>query len=369
MAWYNASWTKRRLLTIDHTKVVAGGDYTDFPVLVSLSGLSGILANGADIRFTGADGVTELPREIESYAGGVLVAWVKTTLTKTASDSSDDVIYMYYGNAGATEPAAGSMYGSQAVWSNGYAGVWHLDDPGPTTALDSTANANHGTQSGGVTFGQTGMVGKACSFDGSNDYISAGNDSSLDFPTSSFTLAAWATAPSNSSKDFGILEKLPNIPGADPGYGVRIFKTGGVRGGMQNWVGGFSTTFTTYNSGVQYDDGMWHRIIMTVDRVTNWQRMYVDGVNIGNTNIAYFDGSISNTGSLWMARRADNYEPGLLDEAIVNNTIWTSQWIATEYSNQSSPATFLTAGDEELPSGILIDRNFPRGIMRGVWNA
>ena len=125
-AWYDSDWSYRRQITIDHTSVEDVADpsttYAEFPVLVYATGLSNILPNGADIRFTSSDGVTELPREIESYTGGTLYAWVKLTLTKDASDSTNDIIYMYYGNVLATEPAPDSTYGSENVWDSNFDG-------------------------------------------------------------------------------------------------------------------------------------------------------------------------------------------------------------------------------------------------------
>src|SRR5450759_1503592 len=137
-SWYNSSWTYRRQITIDHTKVAS--DEANFPVLISLDSLSNINTNGTDIRFTSSDGITELPREIESYSAGSLRAWVKTTLTKDSSDSTDDIIYMYYGNSSATtEPAASSDFGSQNVWKStgdtSTAMVQHMKDNPDTSHI------------------------------------------------------------------------------------------------------------------------------------------------------------------------------------------------------------------------------------------
>ena len=69
--WYDDNWQYSRAITIDHTEVQDVADpsttYANFPVLVYATGLSNIKANGADVRFTSSDGITELPREIESY--------------------------------------------------------------------------------------------------------------------------------------------------------------------------------------------------------------------------------------------------------------------------------------------------------------
>ena len=63
-----SNWTYRKTITIDHTKV--SGNQVDFPVLINLTGLSGVGTNGRDIRFTNSGGYDLLPREIESYSGG-----------------------------------------------------------------------------------------------------------------------------------------------------------------------------------------------------------------------------------------------------------------------------------------------------------
>ncbi len=104
------------------------------------------LANGDDIVFTAGDGVTQLAHEIEYFdeTTGELRAWVKTDL----SASVDTNIYMYYGNAAATnqENAAG-------VWGSNYVGVYHLGES-PTGAagelVDSSGSGNHAATEGSM---------------------------------------------------------------------------------------------------------------------------------------------------------------------------------------------------------------------------
>ncbi|MCK5459681.1 DUF2341 domain-containing protein, partial [Candidatus Parcubacteria bacterium] len=148
--WYSSSWSYRRQIIIDHSEVADVADpsatYAGFSVYVHATGLSNIKADGADVRFTDSAG-TELPREIEKYASGTLDAWVKFTLTKDAGDTSDDVIYMYYGNTDATEPAEDATYGREKVWDDNFVMVQHLSEIPDNTVgqiKDSTSNANDG---------------------------------------------------------------------------------------------------------------------------------------------------------------------------------------------------------------------------------
>ncbi|WP_297696753.1 DUF2341 domain-containing protein, partial [uncultured Eudoraea sp.] len=129
--WYNEDWSTRKLLTIDAAQVA--GDVTDFPMLITFNTDAELaaqaLANGDDIIFSAGDGSTLLAHEIEFFdeTTGELRAWVKTDL----SASVDNEIYMYFGNASATnqENAAG-------VWSSNYTGVYHLDQAPDGTAGD-----------------------------------------------------------------------------------------------------------------------------------------------------------------------------------------------------------------------------------------
>ncbi len=203
-SWYNSSWNYRKKITIDHTKVAS--DEANFPVLISLDSLSNINANGTDIRFTSSDGTTELPREIESYSSGSLRAWVNAP---TLSSSSDTVIYMYYGNSAATEPAASSTYGSQNVWKTDGVDtsavmVQHMKDTTTSTITDSTANANNGTKfAANEPIEATGEIGKGQTFDGTNDYVNASNGASLNIGNNTTN-----SALNNGTYDaFGLLVK------------------------------------------------------------------------------------------------------------------------------------------------------------------
>ena len=103
-SYYNASWDYRKTVTIDNTKVSGSGSHTNFPILVSITDTNlkdNAQSDGDDILFTSSDGHTKLSHEIESYnsSTGALVAWVKVP---TLSTSADTVLYMYYGNSGAT---------------------------------------------------------------------------------------------------------------------------------------------------------------------------------------------------------------------------------------------------------------------------
>ncbi|MFA5926665.1 MAG: DUF2341 domain-containing protein, partial [Patescibacteria group bacterium] len=324
------SWQYRRVITIDHTKfpdvASPSATYANFPVMISASSLSNINALGTDIRFTDSAG-TPLAREIESYASGALIAWVKFTPTKDAGDATDDTLYMYYGNSGAVEPTATSAYGKNSVWTSNYLGIYHLADAGPTNAVDSTSVANDGTQGGGVTFGASGKIGAATSYDGTDDIMTLKN-----YSITTSTIEMWINPDTIVNGD----RIISNTDGA---------------------AGGFTTQFAS--SKIQYWNvpaGSWSDWSSTALSAGNWYHLAM--VTSGGNSTLYINGAAGNTlsaasspfGTLGLAAKfRSTYGTtfdGFIDETRVSNTALSAEWITAEYNNQSSPATFATAGVE-----------------------
>src|ERR1035441_412666 len=162
--WYSASWTYRKAITIDHTKI-PNTDQSSFPVLVNLASDAGLSANalstGFDILFTSSDGITKIPYEREAFtkSTGTLVAWVNVA---TLSHTTDTVLYLYYGNASATDQQAAT-----SVWDANYKAVWHLKEATGSNPTNSTSTAWTETQVGSPT--QTAsQIGGGLNFNGTS---------------------------------------------------------------------------------------------------------------------------------------------------------------------------------------------------------
>jgi len=342
-AWYNSSWDYRQKITIDHTKV-SNTDQSDFPVLIKITDESnGIFSHaqddGDDILFTSDDEKTKLSHEIETFskADHALWAWVKIP---TLSYQYDTTLYMYYGN-----PSCSSQQDATGVWDSNYAGVWHLGDAGPTTAADSTSNANNGTQSGGVTFGATGQINSATSYDGTDDYV--GNLGNFGHPNT-LTISSWfKTTDASWDILFGQTNVIP--PSAANTF-ISVFAikaTGVLRAEL--WTGSEGEISTT--SSVR--DGNWHQAVMVGN--VNTQSLYVDGQLIGSRSgtisqswwVYSFIGTGYDCTSRGFPSTTWHYFNGTLDEVRISNTARSASWIATEYNNQNSPESFYAVGEEE----------------------
>src|SRR3989344_3577385 len=74
---------------------------------------------------------------------------------------------------------------------NGLVGYWSFDGSamGTTSAIDSSGNGNTGWLTNGPVR-EIGKIGQALEFDGSDDYVNAGNGSSINV-VGNFTGSAW----------------------------------------------------------------------------------------------------------------------------------------------------------------------------------
>ena len=325
-SWYNSSWAYRKTITIDHTKV-SGGPLTNFPVLINLSSDANLSSHaqssGNDILFTASDGSTKLNHEIQTYTSGTgaLIAWVQVS---SLSSSADTVLYMYYGNSGAS-----NQQNATGVWDSTFVGVWHLNQTtgGSGAIKDSTSNANHGTNNGTLTLGSAGEIGNdAVAFGGG--YISFGTSSLFNFGAANYTAELWAKGGTGSQDVFA----------KDKDKGVNGF---------------FYSTGTAYDSwdpgaAIGTQDANWHLLVLARAGTGNNQFFqYYDGA-AGTTATTTDSSNMTSTYALTLGSSAAQEFPytGSIAELRLSNVARSSGWVSTEYKNESSPGTFYTLGGE-----------------------
>jgi len=342
--WYNLAWTNRKAVTIDHTKVAGGSSLTNFAVLFSTTdanlktvanGGSVGKSDGSDILFTAGDGTTKLDHELERYnaATGEVLAWVRIP---TLSNTTDTGLYIYYGNA-----AAANQQNPTGVWDSSYKGVWHLPNGTVLSASDSTANANNGSITGAGA--GNGKIDGAGSFSGSSQYININNFAISD--PYNFTVEAWIN-PTDYANYNGIAGKTnSNLPAPfdlylNQGDGRPVFYVGD---------GSFSH-LGSLNGTLAPSPGAWSHIVVVASgsfaNVTLTQ--YLNGATNGASSFTNFTAA-DTINSIKMASRNDLFTmfKGGLDEVRISSAPRSAGWIATEFSNQNSPSTFLVIGTQE----------------------
>ncbi len=334
MGWYPGGWEYRKAVTVDHTKVTA--DLTDFPLLISVvdPDLSAAQASGADFLVTAADGVTKLSHEIDSWDAGTqtLVLWVKVP---ALSSSSDTVLYLYYGNA-----TAANQENVPDVWSNGYAGVWHLGETGSGQVgdyRDSTANANNSTNTTHQPAPVAGMIGGAQHFTG-GPYIRVGGNAGL--CPASVTMQAWARATAPLPSWEGIVTECDNYDVPKTGLNLQFGSTQNIA----SYTPPAGYAKTVWPPVV----GTWYHVAATNDGAAT--RLYVGGVQQASLagGITYH----TPPPDLYIAEFYSDILSlpftGDIDEVRISSVPRSADWLATEYANQSSPATFLALGAQQM---------------------
>lgn len=134
-----------------------------------------VASDGGDIRITTSNGTTELARDIDSdmIDGATDKGFLYFRYSGTVSSVSNTSIYIYWGNASATNYGASATYGMNNTWQdfNGVYGAWENPSLGIT---DRTGNYGTLTNNGATQVSDSNYL-NAINFDGNNDYISGGD--------------------------------------------------------------------------------------------------------------------------------------------------------------------------------------------------
>ena len=217
--WWDSGWTYKKKITIDQNKIDA--DLTDFPVLVVLNATNidwtHVQDDLDDIRFVDSTETILLKAELEKYiVNDKAWIWVKVP---SVSGTVDTVFYMYYGNA-----AAASAWDAENVWESSAVMVQHMyDNSDASHIMDSTLYNNDGTKKGANEPIETGSgkIDSAQSFDGVDDYVSAGAPASLDFGVGPLAVEAWVNTGATLTDGLGdIVSKFDQVNKKGFNFGI-----------------------------------------------------------------------------------------------------------------------------------------------------
>jgi len=332
--WWDANWTYRKKITINHTKI--DSDLTDFPVLVKLTSanfdFSKANADGFDIRFTSDDGTTLLKfeRERHDQANSLAEYWVKIP---AVSASADTIFYVYY----RTEDTADGADPTN-VWDANYKGVWHKKDITTSTINDSTVNANNGTKkAANEPIEADGKIGKAQDYDGTDDYISLGSGSSLNITGTALTLETWVNL--DVIEDEAIICKANSVGEAPyKQYSLEISNS-------KLWFGAdYDGTFAANNDTTAITTG-WKYVVVTYDGSN--VRFYIDGALSTSSSRT---GNIGSHSTWELLFSGVNYSKtygidGKMDETRISSITRSAAWIKASYNSGND--SLLIYGSEE----------------------
>ena len=324
---------------------------TDFPVLVSVTdarfktvanGGHVQNASGFDIRpytdSTLSTAITGYELVFYSATTGQIEMWVKVS----SLSSSTTPFVLAYGDSGISTDGS-----STTTWSNSFQGVYHLKDGTTLTLTDSTANGNNGTNHSGTA--TTGKIdGGLALASASSQYVDLGTG--LNGATGSpngITVSAWLNGTSFPNAYNSVVVRI-NV-GAARVSGFYIKSNGKMAcflqpsgAGLVSYDGTGSNTLST---------GTWYYSVMTWDNTLTTAALkgFLNGSQDGSANIAVAS-SINTTATTTDIGKDENtagrFWNGAIDEVRVASVPRSTNWITTEYNNQSAPGTFETLGTE-----------------------
>jgi hypothetical protein len=346
-SWVDPAWKYRQKIVIKDGFFATNTDLKDFPVLIQISDsgnpfFKNARGNGGDLLFTGADGKTRLAHELETFSVDKdkrIVCWVKVPILYSEGDT---VLFLYYGNSGLV-PAVKSS----DVWSDGFAGVWHIGN-GSGEERDSTANGNNGKVTGSVPSAE-GKIFWAGLFDGEG-LIQFGTAPCLSFDKEqSFTLELWVQCLEIPMATDRMASN--NIAVARKGWGWGLNYHSSCR-----WDFSFKDSPSNKGKNIQcYSPdrdaiNKWRYLTMVYQAPNKTVELYVDGIfksKGANKEIGSF-ACPKDPFSIGGPPKGVKY---LIDEVRLSGKIRTAEWISACYKNQNSQNNHIKIGLQEKGDG------------------
>jgi prepilin-type N-terminal cleavage/methylation domain-containing protein len=150
---------------------------------------------------------------------------------------------------------------------------WKFDE-GTGTSTADTVGTNSGILVSNPAWRSSAncVSGSCLQFNGTSDYINAGNAASLDFGTGTFTIETWVKTTDFATANWvGLVGKW-----SSSGYYLQYFPSTSV------WAFGWHSS-TYLNPTKNIADGNWHHIV-GVRTGSTFAKLYVDGGLIGSHN-------------------------------------------------------------------------------------
>jgi hypothetical protein len=304
----------------------------DFPALVTFAaGQPGFAyrqfysANAGDLRFTDAGGRRLIDYAVDDWdTNGTSHVWVRVPVLQ----NTNTCVWAYWGNPLAATPPAGSTNG--AFWSRDHLLVWHLGEAGLPYA-DSAGQFPAAT--GNAPASTDGVVGRGVSFNGTNQYLSAGPVNLGDV----FTFSAWVK-PDASSTNIQTLwaNKSSGYNSAGVGWFINSFQSRDGKTLLEtgNGADGARAESNPNVAGV----GAWQLLAATVNRTNGVAHLFVNGVE--QTALSAIRADFVTDAELRLGEFTNGAFPlrGAVDEARVARGEQSADWLQASYAAVADPA-------------------------------
>ncbi|RJP47639.1 MAG: hypothetical protein C4584_00160, partial [Armatimonadetes bacterium] len=209
---------------------------------------------------------------------------------------------------------------------------WNFEEGSGGTVNDTSGNGNTGTWYGtGAKHWDTGKVGKAGKFNGSDDYVNIGDKDVLEPTTNGFSISTWAKAATWPSDIQNFVAKYSTQVSGQYYLGVYQNKVRGL-------IVGNGDVYKISNSSSTLTDGQWAHIVMTWTGVsTDSVLIYVNGkldssTSTNNTITAFSANAEPTFIGVRNNSAKEAYFNGQIDEVKIFNYARSAAQIAWDYN-------------------------------------
>lgn len=234
-------------------------------------------------------------------------------------------------------PTTLRVLGKASIIAQNLVSWWKMGDWASDSLPDSKGSNTGTTYNMDSSNVVTGQVGDALKFNGTNEYVSFGNDGSLSTNSMSWCLWVKSASATNPSDNQGIVFKAVTT---DYDREISIFfKSGTGYIGIQIGNAGATGWAVDYQTTTDYYDATWHHVVVTKDYAVGGDtfKIYIDGTLL--TTITASSNGRQNTDNLTLGRVSDGstaarYFIGTIDDVRVYD-VAISQAVVTELAGQS----------------------------------
>ena len=306
------------LTTPEGANLPAGAAIDDFPLLIRLQrdwfDFSQAKANGDDIRFISSTGAS-LAYQVEEWSPseGEASIWVRIP---HIDGNARQTIQMQWGN-----PAAISQSDGKAVFnaSNGYLGVWHMNDvvKDDVGSLESTDTGTTSTR---------GMIGTGRNFTIGKGIFCGDKITQLPTDDSPHSTEAWFRAEQSNGNIVGW--------GNEKAQGKIVM---GVASPPHIRIDGYFSAANVESKGALAMKE-WNHVVHTYENGES--RLYINGELDGLAQTKNSQLKMNNPARMWIGGWYNNYQfLGDMDEVRISQVKRSADWIRLQYENQKPQQT------------------------------
>jgi hypothetical protein len=296
-----------------------------------------VLPDGADIRFSKADG-TPLEYQIERWNASGPSAMVWVGLDTVFADRDSQQIVIYWGNPDAESNSKGSKVFDPVF---GFNGVWHLDEAAQDTGmtdvyLDASFYRNNGDDyiSGN---NRTGVIGRGINLDGIADHVKIWDNPAYDLGKGPFSISLWFRKVEEERGDVFNYESYDATD--DFGIILQEDETLDVYVLIDN-VGSI-----VVDNDSPFTLNEWHHAAVVRDgdgNITTYVDGEVDGTGFSKANLSHIEkGSYILLGRNHYQDQITQPYEGALDEFRLSSVKRSGDWIKLSYQNQRPDSDWL----------------------------